>query len=143
MTLPFPPKLFFPAPPILRCAPCQCIVFLCWFALREMAHTLRETTAFAALAALNLVQSSSSALSSFWRSYDSKTDRTVKMVDVYLVYALATAFFQFAYCFLVGTFPFNSFLAGFGCALGCFILGGTWSLAHGPCAGLARWPRPP
>lgn len=38
---------------------------------------------------------------------------------------------------LVGTFPFNSFLAGFFCSLGFFVLTGA-----GPAAGLAPAPPP-
>lgn len=32
---------------------------------------------------------------------------------------------QFVYCMMVGSFPFNSFLAGFMCSVGCFVLTGT------------------
>ena len=41
-----------------------------------------------------------------------------------LVYVLLTGIVQFAYCLLVGTFPFNSFLSGFISTVGCFILAG-------------------
>ncbi|KAL6744969.1 DAD/Ost2, partial [Haematococcus lacustris] len=51
-----------------------------------------------------------------------KTPMRVKIVDAFLVYALATAAIQFAYVLLVGTFPFNGFLAGFLSSLGFFAL---------------------
>jgi oligosaccharyltransferase complex subunit epsilon len=35
---------------------------------------------------------------------------------------------QFVYCTLVGTFPFNSFLSGFICTVGVFVLGGMRTL---------------
>ena len=66
----------------------------------------------------------SASIASFWDSYQ-RTEKKVKIVDLFLVYAMATALVQFTYCLLVGNFPFNSFLSGFGCALGVFILGGT------------------
>jgi hypothetical protein len=59
------------------------------------------------------------------RSYVSRTPKTVKIIDVYLAFTAVVAALQFLYCSLVGTFPFNSFLAGFGCALGAFVLGGA------------------
>ena len=41
---------------------------------------------------------------------------------------------QFLYVMLVGSFPFNSFLSGFFCSLGFFVLMGTylWSLCTLP-----------
>lgn len=62
----------------------------------------------------------------FTQSYAAKTEKHTKLIDVYLVFTLAIALVQFLYCTLVGNFPFNSFLAGFGCALGAFVLGGVW-----------------
>ncbi|KAG2482069.1 hypothetical protein HYH03_018979 [Edaphochlamys debaryana] len=51
-----------------------------------------------------------------------KTPVRVKVIDAFLVYALATAAVQFAYMMLVGTFPFNAFLAGFLSCVGFFVL---------------------
>ncbi|KAG2449252.1 hypothetical protein CHLRE_02g108400v5 [Chlamydomonas reinhardtii] len=51
-----------------------------------------------------------------------KTPVRVKVLDAFLVYALATAAVQFAYMLLVGTFPFNAFLAGFLSCVGFFAL---------------------
>lgn len=40
-----------------------------------------------------------------------------QVLDIYIGCALLTILLQFGYAFFVGTFPFNSFLAGvFGCA---------------------------
>ncbi|XP_063685479.1 dolichyl-diphosphooligosaccharide--protein glycosyltransferase subunit DAD1-like [Bolinopsis microptera] len=55
--------------------------------------------------------------------YTSKTPQKLKLIDAYLGYILFTGIFQFAYCCLVGTFPFNSFLSGFISAVASFILG--------------------
>uniref|UniRef100_A0A1I8NPN1 Dolichyl-diphosphooligosaccharide--protein glycosyltransferase subunit DAD1 n=2 Tax=Stomoxys calcitrans TaxID=35570 RepID=A0A1I8NPN1_STOCA len=59
----------------------------------------------------------------FSSEYISKTPRKLKLVDIYLGYVLLTGIIQFAYCCLVGTFPFNSFLSGFISTVCCFVLG--------------------
>lgn len=46
------------------------------------------------------------------------------------MYVAATAIVQFVYCCLVGTFPFNSFLAGFMSCVGMFVLTGAPSRAQ-------------
>lgn len=51
-----------------------------------------------------------------------KSPARVKIIDGFLVYALATAAVQFGYMMLVGTFPFNAFLAGFFSCVGFFSL---------------------
>ena len=60
----------------------------------------------------------------FINQYSSNTPQKLKLVDAYLAYVMLTGIVQFAYCGLVGTFPFNSFLSGFISCVGCFILGG-------------------
>jgi oligosaccharyltransferase complex subunit epsilon len=56
--------------------------------------------------------------------YQISTPKKLKLIDAYLFYVLLTGIIQFAYCLLVGTFPFNSFLSGFISTVGCFILAG-------------------
>lgn len=58
--------------------------------------------------------------------YQTTTPKKLKLIDAYLVYVLLTGIIQFAYCLLVGTFPFNSFLSGFISTVGCFILAGKF-----------------
>ena len=60
--------------------------------------------------------------------YQITTPKKLKLIDAYLVYVLLTGIVQFAYCLLVGTFPFNSFLSGFISTVGCFILAGKPSI---------------
>jgi hypothetical protein len=60
--------------------------------------------------------------------YQITTPKKLKLIDAYLVYVLLTGIIQFAYCLLVGTFPFNSFLSGFISTVGCFILAGKISI---------------
>ncbi|KAM6948407.1 dolichyl-diphosphooligosaccharide--protein glycosyltransferase subunit dad1-like [Aplochiton taeniatus] len=64
-----------------------------------------------------------SVISRFLNEYTTSTPNKLKVVDSYLLYILLTGAFQFLYCLLVGTFPFNSFLSGFISSVGCFILG--------------------
>ncbi|KAJ6244567.1 dolichyl-diphosphooligosaccharide--protein glycosyltransferase subunit dad1 [Anaeramoeba flamelloides] len=55
-------------------------------------------------------------------SYKNTTTQTLKIIDCFLVFQFLTGILQFAYVFLVGKFPFNSFLAGFISTVGCFVL---------------------
>ncbi len=59
--------------------------------------------------------------------YSIKTPQRLKLVDVYMTYVMLTGIVQFAYCVLVGSFPFNSFLSGFISTVGSFVLAG-WCL---------------
>lgn len=63
-------------------------------------------------------------LSDFASQYDKSTPKKVKLIDGFLAYVLATGILQFIYCAMVGTFPFNSFLSGFVCTVGVFVLAG-------------------
>ncbi|GIL69494.1 hypothetical protein Vretimale_13597 [Volvox reticuliferus] len=63
----------------------------------------------------------SAIISAFSDEYK-KSPVRVKVLDAFLIYALATAGVQFAYMMLVGTFPFNAFLAGFLSCVGFFAL---------------------
>lgn len=59
--------------------------------------------------------------------YQDKTLKKLKLIDAYLTYILLTGIMQFVYCLLVGTFPFNSFLAGFISTVGSFVLAGLFA----------------
>ncbi|KAL6784273.1 DAD1 [Auxenochlorella protothecoides x Auxenochlorella symbiontica] len=51
------------------------------------------------------------------------TLHTAKQVlDAFSGLAIATALLQFVYAVLIGSFPFNAFLAGFFCCIGAFVL---------------------
>lgn len=63
-------------------------------------------------------------LSDLWTRYNDETQQKLKLIDAYLGYIMVTGIIQFAYCCLVGTFPFNSFLSGFISTVGSFVLGG-------------------
>ena len=63
-------------------------------------------------------------LRKLYDEYRTTTPKKLKLIDAYLVYVMLTGIIQFAYCLLVGTFPFNSFLSGFISTVGCFVLAG-------------------
>ena len=72
-----------------------------------------------------------SVIQQFLGSYKSRTPTKLKLIDAYLAYIMLTGIVQFAYCCLVGTFPFNSFLSGFISCVGSFVLGGECSIGGG------------
>lgn len=63
----------------------------------------------------------------FYDEYINNTPKKLKLIDAYLFYIVLTGVIQFVYCCLVGTFPFNSFLAGFISTVSCFVLAGKCS----------------
>lgn len=64
------------------------------------------------------------ALNKLYRDYLKSTPTKLKLIDAYLFYILITGILQFIYCLLVGTFPFNAFLAGFCSTVASFVLAG-------------------
>ncbi|MTV28808.1 hypothetical protein FTX61_26040 [Nitriliruptoraceae bacterium ZYF776] len=56
------------------------------------------------------------------REYKQTTALKLRLIDLYLLYVFLTGVIQFLYCCLVGTFPFNAFLAGFISTVASFIL---------------------
>ena len=62
--------------------------------------------------------------SNLFTEYNSSTPSKIKLVDAYLFGILLTGVIQFAYCCLVGTFPFNAFLSGFISTVASFVLAG-------------------
>jgi len=68
----------------------------------------------------------------FNNNYIKDTPQLLKIIDVFLAYILFTGIIQFAYCILVGTFPFNSFLSGFISTVGSFILTVCLRIQVGP-----------
>merc|ERR1711971_750863 len=62
-------------------------------------------------------------ITKFHEEYTNKTPVKLKLIDAYLAYVFFTGVFQFVYVCLVGTFPFNAFLAGFISSVASFVLG--------------------
>ncbi|EFP11693.1 CRE-DAD-1 protein [Caenorhabditis remanei] len=61
-------------------------------------------------------------LTKLFDDYQKTTSSKLKIIDAYMTYILFTGIFQFIYCLLVGTFPFNSFLSGFISTVTSFVL---------------------
>ena len=58
------------------------------------------------------------------RSAYTATPTNLKIIDLYIVFAIATALLQVVYMALVGSFPFNSFLSGELSCVGTAVLAG-------------------
>merc|ERR1712096_164463 len=74
----------------------------------------------------------SGVVTKFYEEYTSNTPKKLKIVDAYLTYVFFTGVFQFVYCCLVGTFPFNAFLAGFISCVASFVLGVNLRMQSNP-----------
>lgn len=59
-------------------------------------------------------------------AYMTNTPSFLKLIDAYLLCVMLTGIIQFVYVILAGTYPYNSFLAGFGASVGSFVLAGTF-----------------
>ena len=60
--------------------------------------------------------------------YARSTTARIQLIDTLLALSATTAALQAAYCAVAGTFPFNSFLAGFMSSVGVFVLTGAIAL---------------
>jgi len=67
-----------------------------------------------------------SVVTNLYSEYKSSTPTKLKLVDAYMFGILLTGIMQFVYCCLVGTFPFNAFLAGFISTVASFVLAGKY-----------------
>jgi hypothetical protein len=70
-------------------------------------------------------------IAKFRRDYWVGTPTQIKILDSFLAYVALTGLLQFAYCALVGTFPFNSFLSGLFSTIGVFVLTGERAVGAG------------
>ncbi|BES93605.1 Defender against cell death 1 [Nesidiocoris tenuis] len=73
-----------------------------------------------------------SVLSDLAASYHSRTAPRLKLIDAYLVFVLATGLLQMLYFIIAGSFPFNSFLAGFISSVTSFVVGVSLRLRANP-----------
>ncbi|CAG8620512.1 8224_t:CDS:2 [Cetraspora pellucida] len=64
----------------------------------------------------------SNAVQKLWTSYSKNTPQSLQLIDAYLVFILFSGVIQFVHCVLVGTYPYNAFLAGFISTVGSFVL---------------------
>ncbi|RNA07040.1 dolichyl-diphosphooligosaccharide-- glycosyltransferase subunit DAD1 [Brachionus plicatilis] len=68
------------------------------------------------------------SLSKLFQKYQDETPKKVKLIDAYMFCILLTGIIQFAYCCLVGTFPFNAFLSGFISTVASFVLAASYRI---------------
>lgn len=61
-------------------------------------------------------------ISDVFRAYKEKVPSNLKKIDAFLAYVLLVGILQLVYALGVGSFPFNSFLAGFLSCVGVFVL---------------------
>ncbi|KAF6230053.1 hypothetical protein HO133_004392 [Letharia lupina] len=70
--------------------------------------------------------------SALWWRYRSATPQRVKLTDAFMAFLVAVGGLQFAYCVLVGNYPFNAFLSGFGATVGQFVLTASLRIQTNP-----------
>ncbi|KAG5519153.1 hypothetical protein PMAC_002241 [Pneumocystis sp. 'macacae'] len=58
----------------------------------------------------------------FYDHYQKYTPQFLKIIDFFVMFLMVSGFLQFLYCFIVGTYPFNSFLSGFFSTVGQTVL---------------------
>ncbi|CAN8069110.1 unnamed protein product [Agarophyton chilense] len=66
--------------------------------------------------------SSDSVIREVLHAYKQKMPRELKVIDAFLAYVLVMGMVQLVYMAAVGSFPYNSFLGGFLCTVGVFVL---------------------
>ena len=71
-------------------------------------------------------------LGKLYGDYQRTTPKRLKLIDAYMFYILLTGIIQFVYCLLVGTFPFNAFLAGFISCVASFVLAANLRIQVNP-----------
>ncbi|RKO86630.1 DAD/Ost2 [Blyttiomyces helicus] len=67
-------------------------------------------------------------------SYAKDTPQSLKLIDAYLVFIMLTGILQFVYVFIAGTYPYNSFLAGFIASVGSFVLAANLRIQTNPAS---------
>ncbi|KAJ1849766.1 oligosaccharyltransferase complex subunit epsilon [Coemansia sp. RSA 2611] len=64
--------------------------------------------------------------------YTGRTPLRLRAIDAYMAFCAGVAVVQLAYCAVVGTFPYNAFLAGFGSAAACFVFAAALRMRTDP-----------
>mmetsp|Transcript_36011 Transcript_36011/g.31777 ORF Transcript_36011/g.31777 Transcript_36011/m.31777 type:complete len:122 (-) Transcript_36011:71-436(-) len=63
------------------------------------------------------------AIKTTWGKYRDQMPIQCKLIDIYIVYIILTAFMQILYAVVIGTtYPFNSLLSGLSSCVGSFVL---------------------
>ncbi|CAF9937274.1 MAG: oligosaccharyltransferase complex subunit epsilon [Alectoria fallacina] len=77
-------------------------------------------------------QTAQEVLSNLGRHYLAATPQRVKLVDAFMAFLVVVGGLQFVYCVLVGNYPFNAFLSGFGATVGQFVLTASLRIQTNP-----------
>ncbi|CAF9910655.1 oligosaccharyltransferase complex subunit epsilon [Imshaugia aleurites] len=77
-------------------------------------------------------QTAQTVLFDLWQRYLNTTPQRVKLIDVFMAFLVVVGGLQFVYCVLVGNYPFNAFLAGFGATVGQFVLTASLRIQTNP-----------
>ncbi|MCJ1331468.1 hypothetical protein MMC10_008159 [Thelotrema lepadinum] len=67
-----------------------------------------------------------------WNSYVDKTPQRTKLIDAFMAFLMVVGGVQFVYCVLMGNYPFNAFLSGFGMTVGQFVLTASLRIQTNP-----------
>ncbi|KAI8587817.1 Dolichyl-diphosphooligosaccharide-protein glycosyltransferase subunit dad1 [Geranomyces variabilis] len=104
-----------------------------------MAKSVHNTQASSAAAVQQSAQKVSKAAATqaflvkrLLNSYTANTPQSIKLIDAYLLFVMLTGIIQFVYVILAGTYPYNSFLAGFGASVGSFVLAANLRMQINP-----------
>lgn len=73
---------------------------------------------------LTLVEELTKSVNSAYTQYlkDLEQDQKLRLIDTFLAFLVVVGVFQFAFCLLGGSYPFNAFLSGFSATVGQFVL---------------------
>ncbi|KAJ3017442.1 Dolichyl-diphosphooligosaccharide-protein glycosyltransferase subunit dad1 [Thoreauomyces humboldtii] len=92
----------------------------------------KETVAAVANTASSAAAEQAYLVKRLLSSYRTNTPQSLKLIDSYLFFVMLTGIIQFVYVVLVGTFPYNSFLSGFGASVGSFVLAANLRIQINP-----------
>ncbi|MCJ1272587.1 oligosaccharyltransferase complex subunit epsilon [Puttea exsequens] len=80
----------------------------------------------------NLNGQTQEIVTGLWDNYNKTTPQRVKLIDVFMAFLVVVGGLQFLYCVLVGNYPFNAFLSGFGATVGQFVLTASLRIQTNP-----------
>lgn len=101
---------------------------------RSVESTTKKSAALAATAtathssgnsnANSIIKEIQNSISTAHKQYlkDLEDDQKLRLIDTFLAFLVVIGIFQFAFCILGGSYPFNAFLGGFSATVGQFVL---------------------
>lgn len=93
---------------------------------KESSITNATTNAAAAATTttISLFDELSKSVITSYKQYlkDLENDQKLRLIDTFLAFLVVVGIFQFSFCLLGGSYPFNAFLGGFSATVGQFVL---------------------